>query len=58
MKMVKEFLSDGKLTNYIYCSVYDFLIFIPENLIGNYLYRNSHLKRCITRNTISKEIFR
>ena len=34
-------------TNYIYCSVCDSLVFIPERLIGEFLYRDDHLKRCI-----------
>ena len=39
-------------TNYIYCTVCDFLVFIPEKHIGLSLYPDGHLKRCITRNTI------
>ena len=52
--MYAKFYEDGKgfhpsgiLTNYIYCSVCDFLVFIPERLIGDFLYRDGHLKRCI-----------
>ena len=43
-------------TNYIYCSVCDSLVFIPENgnSRANY-YRDNHLKRCISRNSISNE---
>ena len=46
----------GLPSNYIYCSVCDSLVFIPENGFGraNY-YRDSHLKRCISGNTISDE---
>src|SRR3990170_6735146 len=43
----KGFHSSGNLTNYIYCSVCDSLVFIPERLIGEFLYRDGHLKRCI-----------
>jgi len=46
----------GHPSNYIYCSVCDSLVFIPENGYSraNY-YRDSHLKRCISGNTISNE---
>src|SRR5215471_18275426 len=40
----------GFPTNYIYCSVCDSLVFIPDNY-GKY--RDSHLRRCISGNTIS-----
>ncbi|EXX55762.1 hypothetical protein GLOIN_2v1805110 [Rhizophagus irregularis DAOM 181602=DAOM 197198] len=43
--MVKH--PSGNLTNYIYYSVCDSLVFIPERLIGEFLYRDGHLKRCI-----------
>src|SRR3990170_3160056 len=43
----KGFHPSGNLTNYIYCSVCDSLVFIPERLIGEFLYRDGHLKRCI-----------
>src|SRR5947209_1834360 len=43
----KGFHPSGNLTNYIYCSVCDSLVFIPERLIGEFLYRDDHLKRCI-----------
>ena len=42
-------------TNYIYCSVCDSLVFIPERLIGEFFYRDGHLKRCITKVTSSIE---
>ncbi|GES96959.1 hypothetical protein GLOIN_2v1479550 [Rhizophagus clarus] len=35
--------------------VCDSLVFIPERLIGDFLYRDGHLKRCITRVTSSIE---
>src|SRR5207248_3349657 len=46
----------GLPSNYIYCSVCDSLVFIPENGFSeaNY-YRDSHLKRCISGNTILNE---
>jgi hypothetical protein len=54
IRMYAKFYEDGKgfhpsgnLTNYIYCSVCDSLVFIPERLIGEFLYRDGHLKRCI-----------
>ena len=40
-------------TNYIYCSVCDSLVFISENSRLDNSYRDSHLKRCISGNTIS-----
>ncbi|GET04380.1 hypothetical protein GLOIN_2v1511279 [Rhizophagus clarus] len=46
----------GNPSNYIYCSVCDSLVFIPE--IGyssaNY-YQDNHFKSCINEDTISKE---
>ena len=41
----------------IYCSVCDFLVFISENGRGGYsiTYRDNHLKRCISGNSISNE---
>jgi hypothetical protein len=45
----------GLPSNYIYCSVYDSLVFIPENSHLDHRYRNSHLKRCISGNIISNE---
>ncbi len=57
--MCEKFYEDDKvsaqLTNYIYCSICDSLVFIPG---GNYsicLYHDNHLKRCISENTISNE---
>jgi hypothetical protein len=54
IRMYAKFYEDGKgfhpsgnLTNYIYCSVCDSLVFIPERLIGEFLYQDGHLKRCI-----------
>ena|SRR5204862_2071522 len=45
IRMYAKFYEDGKgfhpsgnLTNYIYCSVCDSLVFIPERLIGEFLY--------------------
>src|SRR5436190_6720807 len=62
IRMYAKFYEDGKgfhpsgnLTNYIYCSVCDSLVFIPERLIGEFLYRDGHLKRCITKVTSSIE---
>ena len=47
----------GLPTNYIYCSVCDSLVFIPENERSglSITYRDNHLKRCISGNTISNE---
>ena len=47
-------------TNYIYCSVCDSLVFIPENGLSGHsmTYRDNHLKRCISGNTISNECTR
>ena len=39
-------------SNYIYCSVCDSLVFISENSRLDNSYRDSHLKRCISGNTI------
>jgi hypothetical protein len=45
----------GYPTNYIYCSVCDSLVFISENGLGGLpkTYRDNHLKRCISGNSIS-----
>ena len=43
------------LTDYIYCSVYDSLVFIPGSNYSTRLYHDNHLKRCISGNTISNE---
>ncbi len=42
----------GLPTNYIYCSVCDSLVFIPGNGYNARIYHDSHLKRCISGNTI------
>jgi hypothetical protein len=44
-------------TNYIYCSVCNSLVFIPENGGSGYgrIYRDDHLKRCISGNIILNE---
>src|ERR1043165_8633980 len=42
-------------TNYIYCSVCDSLVFIPGTFYSNHRSHDSHLKRCISGNTISNE---
>jgi hypothetical protein len=49
----------GFPTNYIYCSVCDSLVFIPENtLSGANCYRDNHFKSCISGNSISIEYAR
>ncbi|PKY58756.1 hypothetical protein RhiirA4_480927 [Rhizophagus irregularis] len=57
--MYKKLYEDGRihghLTNYIYCSICDFLVFIPANDRFEDCYGDSHLKRCISGNTISNE---
>src|SRR3954451_10337513 len=45
----------GHPTDYIYCSVCDSLIFIPGNGYNARIYHDSHLKRCISENTILDE---
>ena len=43
-------------SNYIYCSVCDSLVFIPENGYSSAnCYRDNHFKSCINGDTISKE---
>src|SRR6266498_818633 len=42
-------------SNYIYCSVCDSLVFIPENGRRDDCYRDNHFKSCINGDTISKE---
>src|SRR4051794_10323029 len=42
---VKSFFE--KLSNYIYCTVCDFLVFLSD--ARGYSYADKHLKRCITR---------
>src|SRR6266496_4994591 len=39
-------------TDYIYCSVCDSLVFIPGTGYNPRIYHDSHLKRCISENTI------
>ena len=46
---------NGFPSNYIYCSVCDSLVFISENGRSDNSYQDNHLKRCISRNTISNE---
>jgi hypothetical protein len=50
----------GYPTNYIYCSVCDSLVFISENGLGGHptTYRDNHLKKCISGNSISNEYAR
>ncbi len=45
----------GRPSNYIYYSVCNSLVFISENSRLDNSYRDSHLKRCISGNTISNE---
>ncbi|GES89646.1 hypothetical protein GLOIN_2v1707112 [Rhizophagus clarus] len=45
----------GLPSNYIYCSVCDSLVYISENSCLDDSYQDSHLKRCISGNTISNE---
>src|SRR6266496_3022105 len=42
-------------TDYIYCSVCDSLVFIPGTGYNPHIYHDSHLKRCISGNTISND---
>src|SRR5207248_235473 len=56
----KLYESDSKVhgysSNYIYCSICDFLVFIPgEYTRRSYRNQDNHLKRCISRNTILNE---
>ena len=49
----------GIPSNYIYCSVCDSLVFIPENGYSSAnCYRDNHFKSCINEDTISKEYTR
>ena len=50
----------GLPTNYIYCSVCDSLVFISEKDHNGRTktYRDNHLKRCISGNTISNKCAR
>ena len=45
----------GYPTDYIYCSVCNSLVFIPGTGYNPRIYHDSHLKRCISGNTISNE---
>ena len=54
-KLYKGGRYNSFLTNYIYCSVYDSLVFIPGTFYSARRYHDSHLKRCISGNTISNE---
>src|SRR5213078_1205273 len=45
----------GHPTDYIYCSVCDSLVFIPGTGYNPRIYHDSHLKRCISGNTISND---
>src|SRR3954447_7576272 len=45
----------GHPTDYIYCSVCNSLVFIPRNDYNAHIYHDSHLKRCISENTILNE---
>ena len=42
-------------TNYIYCSVCDSLVFVPQRFLEFSYNQDSHLKRCITGDTIANE---
>ena len=48
----------GHPTDYIYCSVCDSLVFIPRTGYNPRIYHDSHLKRCISGNTISNDYAR
>ena len=45
----------GQPTDYVYCSVCDSLVFIPGTGYNPCIYHDSHLKRCISGNTISND---
>ncbi len=56
----KLYESDSKVhnhpSNYIYCSVCNFLVFILEEYTRHsYCNQDNHLKRCISENSISNE---
>jgi hypothetical protein len=57
IQMAGLMYSDGKVsgikTNYIYCTVCDSLVFLPD--AWGYGYADEHLKRCIAGNTVSNE---
>src|SRR5581483_9266957 len=48
----------GYLTNYIYCSICDSLVFIPYTSFSAHIYQDNHLKRCISGNSILNEYAR
>src|SRR6266487_3516215 len=48
-------IHNGYPTDYIYCSVCDSLVFIPGTGYNPRIYYDSHLKRCISGNTISND---
>src|SRR5436305_14737218 len=51
-------IHNGYPTDYIYCSVCDSLVFIPGTGYNPRIYHDSHLKRCISGNTISNDYAR
>ena len=48
-------IHNGYPTDYIYCSVCNSLVFIPGTGYNSRIYHDSHLKRCISGNTISND---
>ena len=46
----------GYPTDYIYCSVCDSLVFIPDTSFSGCIYQDNHLKRCISENSISNDM--
>ncbi|PKY32380.1 hypothetical protein RhiirB3_450527, partial [Rhizophagus irregularis] len=52
-KLYEDDRIHGLPTNYIYCSVCDFLVYTLANGRFDDHYRDNHLKRCINGNTIS-----
>ena len=44
--------------NYIYYNVYNFLVFISDTSFSICIYQDNHLKRCISRNSISNKYAR
>src|SRR6266496_2193242 len=45
-------------TNYIYCSICDSLVFIPDTFFSARIYQDNYLKKCISENSISNEYAR
>ena len=45
----------GLPSNYIYCSVCDSLVFIPENGFNTCFYQDNHFKRCINKDRNMQE---